>query len=275
MKPHGGGGASDAPGVTACAAGTPAMLLPDWPLPPAVRSAFSLRMGGVSAAPWQSLNVGIHVGDAPAAVQENRRRLRERLALPAEPMWLSQVHGTQVAVLGVDAAPRDVPTLVADAAVTRERGVVCAIQVADCLPVLLSARDGSVIGAAHAGWRGLAAGVLEAALAAMTVPAGEVLAWVGPGIGVEHFEVGTEVRAAFMAGDAGGEPDPQAAAFFSPNTRGRWQCDLHGLARRRLERAGLAGVYGEPCCTYAGTEQFFSHRRDGRSGRMAALIWRE
>ncbi|HTY48827.1 MAG TPA: peptidoglycan editing factor PgeF [Steroidobacteraceae bacterium] len=253
----------------------PALLRPEWPAPPRVRSAFSLRSGGVSGPPWDSLNLGIHVGDDPGAVAQNRRRLREWLALPAEPTWLSQVHGARVAVLGADgslaAAAAGLP--VADAAVTRLEGVVCAIQVADCLPVLLAARDGSVIGAAHAGWRGLAAGVLEAALAALAVPANEVLAWVGPGIGVEHFEVGDEVRAAFLAGAATGRADPGAAELFHPNARGRWQCDLHGLARRRLERAGVATVYGERWCTYADASRFFSHRRDGRSGRMAALIW--
>jgi polyphenol oxidase len=263
------------------------VLRPDWPAPSRVRSAFSLRSGGVSGPPWDSFNLGIHVGDDPMAVTENRRRLRAGLGLPAEPVWLSQVHGTCVVELPAT-VPARVPTEAgaaktgspvampaADAVVTRAAGIVCAIQVADCLPVLLTSRDGTVIGAAHAGWRGLAAGVLEAALVALAIPPGEVLAWVGPGIGVAHFEVGDDVRAAFLAGAADAGPDPGAVRFFRPNARGRWQCDLQGLARRRLERAGVAAVYGEPHCTYADAQRFFSHRRDGRSGRMAALIWME
>lgn len=239
-------------------------LTPDWPAPAGVRAAFTLRTGGVSMPPFDSLNVGAHVGDAADAVPENRRRIGRTLGLPAEPAWLEQVHGAEVADL--DAAT---PLLRADAALTRAAGRVCAVQVADCLPVLLAARAGSAVAAAHCGWRGLAGGVLEATLCALDEPAGEVYAWLGPAIGPAAFEVGDEVRAAFVAGDAA------AAAAFTANPRGRWQCDLFALARLRLTALGVSAVYGGGLCTHADPQRFFSYRRDGRCGRMAALIWRD
>jgi YfiH family protein len=240
------------------------LLVPQWPAPAGVRAAFTLRAGGASVAPYDSLNVGIHVGDAAVAVGENRRRLRERLRLPAEPVWLEQVHGAAVVdldALTTDSLPR------ADGATTRGGGGVCVIQVADCLPVLFAAQDGSAVGAAHAGWRGLAAGVLEATVRNFSVPPVELLAWLGPAISQKHFEVGAEVRAAFTA------VDPAASAAFQPNTRGRWQCDLYALARRRLAALGIDRVFGGGWCTYDDPSRFFSFRRDGQSGRMAALIW--
>jgi len=241
------------------------VIAPDWPAPPAVRAAFTLRMGGVSAAPFDSLNVGAHVGDAGAAVTENRRRVRAQLRLPAEPLWLEQVHGIEVADL--DAARGGPPHLTADAAIARRAASVCAIQVADCMPVLFAARDGCAVAAAHAGWRGLAAGVLEATLARLAVAPAGLIAWLGPAIGAAHFEVGGEVRAAFLAHDAA------AAAAFTANTRGRWQCDLNALVRRRLSAAGVTAVFGGGWCTYSDPLRFFSYRRAGRCGRMAALIW--
>jgi YfiH family protein len=241
-------------------------LIPAWPAPPGVRAAFTLRGGGVSAPPYDSLNLGTHVGDAPTAVAENRRRVRAALALPAEPSWLEQVHGTGVVELNAT-AHTSAPA--ADGIIARAAGVVAVVQVADCLPVLFAARDGSVVAAAHAGWRGLAAGVLGATVARTGVPAAQLLAWLGPAIGAAHFEVGAEVRAAFLAHDA------RAAAAFAPNARGRWQCDLNLLARQRLEDAGVGAVFGGDWCTYADGERFFSYRRDGRCGRMAALIWHE
>jgi YfiH family protein len=222
-------------------------------------------MGGVSAAPFDSLNVGAHVGDAGAAVTENRRRVRAQLRLPAEPLWLEQVHGIEVADL--DAARGGAPHLTADAAIARRAASVCAIQVADCMPVLFAARDGCAVAAAHAGWRGLAAGVLEATLARLAVAPAGLIAWLGPAIGAAHFEVGGEVRAAFLAHDAA------AAAAFTANTRGRWQCDLNALVRRRLSAAGVTAVFGGGWCTYSDPLRFFSYRRAGRCGRMAALIW--
>jgi len=244
----------------------PEVLVPDWPAPAGVRAAFTLRGGGLSAPPFDTCNVGAHVGDDPLAVAANRARLRSSLGLPAEPVWLEQVHGERVADLDA-LAPGESPGP-ADAAVTRTLGRVCAIQVADCMPVLLAAADGSAVGAAHAGWRGLAGGVLEATVAAMKVPPAGLLAWLGPAIGPGHFEVGGEVRTAFMTRDAGAE------VAFTPNARGRWQADLYALARRRLATLGVASVHGGGWCTYGDRERFFSYRRDGRCGRMAALIWR-
>jgi YfiH family protein len=243
------------------------LIVPQWPAPAGVRAAFTLRVGGASVAPHESLNVGIHVGDSPVAVAENRRRLREYLRLPGEPAWLEQVHGTTVVDLDEldDMAAGGPPR--ADAVTTASSGSVCVIQVADCMPVLFAARDGSAVGAAHAGWRGLAGGVLEATVRNFDVPPEELLAWLGPAISQKHFEVGADVRAAFTA------TDPQASSAFLPNTRGRWQCDLYALARRRLSALGIENVFGGGWCTYDDPARFFSFRRDGQCGRMAALIW--
>jgi YfiH family protein len=220
--------------------------------------------------PWDTFNLGAHVGDSPQAVAANRARLRSLLALPAEPLWLSQVHGNAVLNFEAHAGSGRVP--VADGAVARSPGAVCAIMVADCLPVLFASRDGTRIGAAHAGWRGLARGVLESTAAALEVPSAELTAWLGPAISQPHFEVGDEVRAAFVDGDAG------ASWFFAPNAQGRWQADLTGLARRRLAALGIREIHGGRWCTVTDRERFFSHRRDGQkggnTGRMAALIWR-
>jgi hypothetical protein len=240
---------------------------PAWQAPPGVRAAFSTRAGGASAGPWASLNVATHVGDDPVAVRENRRRLHASLALPAEPRWLEQVHGTDI--LDADAADPRAIAARADAIVTRGAGVVCAIQVADCLPVLLASRDGGVLGAAHAGWRGLAAGVLERTVDALAVESDGLTAWLGPCIGPEAFEVGEEVRAAFLDEDGG------AGGAFVPNARGRWQCDLVALARRRLARRGVTRVASDGRCTFREAGRFFSHRREAPCGRMVALLWRE
>ncbi|HYL02770.1 MAG TPA: peptidoglycan editing factor PgeF [Steroidobacteraceae bacterium] len=242
------------------------VLTPEWPVPGAVHAAFTLRIGGVSAPPYATLNVGARVGDDPAAVLENRRRVRTQLKLPAEPAWLEQVHGTEVAELGAANGTRSAS---ADAVITRHAGRVCAVQIADCLPVLFAARDASAIAVAHAGWRGLAAGVLEATVGRLGLDPAMLLAWMGPAISAAHFEVGDEVRAAFLAQDAG------AAAAFAPNARRRWQCDLAALARRRLAALGVREVFGGLWCTFADSRRFFSFRRDGRCGRMAALIWLE
>jgi polyphenol oxidase len=248
-------------------AAPPGVLALDWPAPRAVRAAFTLRTGGVSAPPYDSLNVGTHVGDAAAAVAENRRRVCAHLRLPAEPLWLEQVHGTDVLDLDKVGSAASAAPPTADAAIARRAGNVCVMQVADCLPVFFASRDGSAVGAAHAGWRGLAAGVLEATVARLGVPPGELIAWLGPAIGPQHFEVGEEVRAAFLRHDAA------AAAAFAANASGRWQCDLGALARRRLGALGVTAVFGGGWCTYADPARFFSYRRDGQCGRMAALIW--
>lgn len=240
------------------------VITPRWSSPARVRAAFILRTGGVSTRPFDSLNLGAHVGDAPEAVAENRLRVHQHLKLPVEPAWLQQAHGANV--VDLDMPLRQAP---ADASVTRSPGRVCAILVADCMPVLFAARDGSVVGAAHAGWRGLAAGVLEKTVAKIGVEPQRLLAWMGPAISQKHFEVGDDVRAAFLAEDI------QSAAAFKANSRGRWQCDLYALARRRLSALGVSAISGGGWCTYADAARFFSFRRDGQCGRMAALIWME
>jgi hypothetical protein len=221
------------------------------------------RSGGVSTGRYASLNLAAHVGDDPVAVRENRRRLALDWQLPAEPSWLEQVHGTTVADLDAEEA------LQADGAVTSRAGVVCTIMTADCLPVLLTDRRGTRVAAAHAGWRGLAAGILPAAVAAMGRPATDLLAWLGPAIGPTAYEVGDEVRAAFLARDAG------ARAAFTQNSRGRWQADLYALARSSLASAGVAEVYGGGYCTFTEPASYFSHRREAPCGRIASMIWLE
>ena len=239
-------------------------ITPQWAAPPGVHAAFTLRTGGVSAAPFDTLNLGAHVGDDPLRVAENRRRIAQALALPSSPAWLKQVHGVTVHELGTET---DAPRGPADGAFTRVRGRVCAILVADCLPVLFAARDGSVVGAAHAGWRGLAAGVLEATVRAMGVPAGDLVAWLGPCIGPQHFEVGEDVRSVFLETDAG------AAKAFRRGRGDRWWCDLPQLAQRRLAACGVGAVAADGSCTFTDRERCFSFRRDGQCGRMAALVW--
>jgi YfiH family protein len=245
---------------------SPSLLPIEWDLPPGVRAAFTTRLGGASEAPWDSLNLAMHVGDAPAQVATNRARLRELLELDAEPAWLNQVHGTGVFNIDDAAAGTSAPT--ADAAVTSLAGPACVVMVADCLPVLFTMRDGSRVAAAHAGWRGLAAGVLERTIEAMGVSGPALRVWLGPAISHKHFEVGEEVRAAFV------DEDATAAGCFELNDQGRWQANLVGLARRRLHALGVTDVNGGDWCTFANRECFYSHRRDGKGGRMAALIWR-
>jgi YfiH family protein len=246
-----------------------------WQLPPGVRAAFTTRRGGVSLPPWDSFNLAMHVNDAPAHVAANRARLRELLGLQAEPAWLDQVHGVAVSDLdGVAPTAPTAPTaatapISADASIASRAGSACVVMVADCLPVLFTTRNGEKFGAAHAGWRGLASGVLEATVRALRVPGSDLMAWLGPCISRENFEVGEEVREEFV------RQDPCASAYFDRNARGRWQADLVGLAKRRLSQLGVTDVAGGHWCTYADRERFYSHRRDGKGGRMAALIWRE
>lgn len=241
-----------------------AFLIPDWPAPSSVRALVTTRaMAGASAAPYDACNLATHVGDDPGAVAANRSQLRR--LLPGEPCWLEQVHGTAVA--DADTA---VPIPTADAAVARGAGSVCAILTADCLPVLFCDDTGEVVAAAHAGWRGLAAGVLEATVARMGVAPASVLAWLGPAIGPAAFEVGGEVREAFVRIDPGAD-----VAFVSAAEPGKWMADLFVLARRRLMRAGVARVYGGGVCTHADAARYYSYRRDGVTGRFASLVWRE
>lgn len=241
------------------------LIRPDWPAPAAVRACVTTRAGGVSAPPYDALNLGAHVGDAADAVVENRARLRR--LLPAEPVWLNQVHGIEVADVDHDDVASGAPP-VADAAVARQPGRVCAVLTADCLPVLLCDESGSVVAAAHAGWRGLLGGVLEATLERMAVPPHATLAWLGPAIGPQAFEVGDEVRAAFIAQEA------RASRGFVPAAQaGKWMADLYLLARQRLERAGVTRIHGGGLCTHSDAERFYSYRRDGQTGRLASLIW--
>jgi YfiH family protein len=250
---------------------------PDWPAPKGVRALSSLRGdlqgGGASQAPYAWFNLGAHVGDDPAAVAENRRLLRSRAELPAEPSWLAQVHGAAVANLDatdLDAAGvRKAPPIPADAAVTRRLGRVCAILTADCLPIVFTTDTGDGVAAAHAGWRGLAAGVIGATVRAMAVPPERLIAWLGPAIGPAHFEVGAEVREAFL------RTDPGAGDAFKATLTDKFMADLAMLARRQLEALGVTRVYGGGDCTYAHTDKYFSHRRDGVTGRQATLVWRE
>ena len=237
-------------------------IVPDWPAPARVRALITTRSGGVSRGCYASMNVARHVGDETDAVQANRARLRA--LLPAEPAWLEQVHGTAVAD-----AERAAAGVCADASIARRPGVVCAVQTADCLPVLLCNDSSSVVVAAHAGWRGLAAGVLEQAVRATGEPPASLLAFLGPAIGPQAFEVGPEVRDAFVA------QAPAAAEAFTPGSGERWQADLCALARQRLAAAGVARVFGGGWRTYGEPQRFFSFRRERVTGRMASLIWLE
>lgn len=241
----------------------PGWIEPDWPAPAHVRVLSTLRSGGVSEGPYASLNLAGHVGDRSEAVAANRLLLREAARLPAEPLWLEQVHGTTVARHegAVPSPPH------ADASVAFEPGRVCAVMTADCLPVVFADRAGTRVGVAHAGWRGLVGGVLQATIAALEVPPADLHAWLGPAIGPAAFEVGPEVRDAYLARVAG------SAACFTPNDRGRYLADICGLARLVLGAAGVASVHGGVWCTHDAEQQFFSYRRDVVTGRMATLAW--
>jgi len=240
-------------------------IIPDWPAPANVRAVVTTRNGpGVSQPPFDAFNLGARCGDDPQAVAQNRARLREALQLPAAPRWLRQVHGTHVVHFGPEDAEQESE---GDAALTRTPGLVLAILTADCLPVLFCARDGSEIAADHAGWRGLCAGVLENTLAAMRTPHEDILAWLGPAIGAHSYEVGKEVRAAFVA------HHHAADQAFTPTRPGHWQCDLYTLARQRLRMAGVTQIHGGGFDTFT-DPGLYSYRRDGaRSGRFATLIW--
>jgi len=243
------------------------LLHAEWPAPANVRAFTTLRApAGDSAPPFDRFNLGQRSGDDESVVAGNRLMLERALDLPSPPRWLRQVHGTRVVRFADGSASEEHE---ADAAVSATPGVVLAILTADCLPVVLAARDGSEVAAAHAGWRGLAAGVLEATLAAMDTPAHGVIAWLGPAAGPRAYEVGGEVRDAFVAHDARDE------AAFEPTRPGHWLADLYALARRRLRDAGVPAVHGGGLCTIRDDARFFSHRRDQRTGRMATLAFIE
>jgi YfiH family protein len=237
------------------------LIYPDWPAPANVKALQTTRHGGISTAPYDTLNLGLHVGDDPVRVNRNRQMLEP--LMPSEPVWLEQVHGTVVA--NADAAACRVQ---ADACIARQRGSVCVIMTADCLPVLLCDEAGTVVGAAHAGWRGLCDGVIEATVKEMGVAPQQLMAWLGPTIGPHAFEVGEDVRAAFMAHDA------QAATAFIPlAAEGKYRADIVRLARQRLNALGITRISGGTFCTYHQKDKFFSYRRDGVTGRMGTFIW--
>jgi len=245
------------------------MLVPDWPAPPGVQAMCSTRAGGVSAAAYASLNLGDHVGDDPAHVARNRAIFRMEIA--ARPVYLKQVHGT-AGVVALDFDTED--GVEGDGCWTPVSGVACTIMVADCLPVLFASDDGARVGAAHAGWRGLSGGIVEATVRAMGAEPSSLIAWLGPAIGPEAFEVGPEVKAAFESHDA------SAADHFRshPDREGKWLADLPALTRMRLNALGISRIHGNDgsreWCTVANPSRFFSHRRDRVSGRFAAAVWR-
>jgi polyphenol oxidase len=241
------------------------LIVPDWPAPANVKALFTTRRGGVSAAPFDSLNLGLHVGDDPQLVAENRRLVVSHM--PDTPVWLNQVHGTHVAHVSADIDYRDLAP--ADAAVTQVANSVCGVMVADCLPVLFCDISGSHVGAAHAGWRGLAAGVLERTVEAMNVEPEKIMAWLGPAIGPTAFEVGQEVVDEFVRHDSAAVDAFRAR----PGMTGKYLADIYLLARRRLKFAGVSLIYGGGECTVLDSARFFSYRRDGKTGRMAAFIW--
>lgn len=241
------------------------LIEPDWPAPAGVRACSTRRLGGFSLGAFASLNLGDHVGDDPERVARNREALAERLGLSAPPAWLRQVHGRRIVAAGTDGAIQE-----ADGSVASAPGRICVVMTADCLPLLLCDDQGRRVAAVHAGWRGLRDGVIESAVAAMGIAPGRLLAWLGPAIGPDAFEVGPEVRAGFVAAD------PECAAAFRPgSTRDgeRWLADLFLLARLRLDRLGVTRVHGGGDCTFSQPREYFSYRRDGTTGRMASLIW--
>ena len=241
----------------------------EWPAPGNVRALTTLRTGGASSGPYHSLNLGDHVGDDPHPVAQNRQLLSGLLPGADNLCWLQQVHGTEVIEAGeLPGPPR------ADASWSRTRGQACVVLTADCLPVLFCSRSGDVVAAAHAGWRGLLAGVLEQTIAAMGVEDGDLLAWLGPAIGPGAFEVGAEVRSAFLGAAPSGQREQVEACFApSPHTPGRFLADLYALARQRLAPLGPGAVFGGGYCTFTDAQRFFSYRRDGGTGRMASLIF--
>ena len=237
-------------------------LRPDWPAPDRVRAVVTTRTGGVSADPYASFNLGDHVGDDPACVERNRAVLRRALALPAEPFWLTQVHGTRVIDIADSSSDKT-----ADGAYANQRGLVCAILTADCLSIFLCDRRGSEVALLHGGWRGLVGGIIEAGLEKFRAPRETLIAWLGPAISAQAYEVGDDVRDAFLA------RDPRAAGAFGARGQGKWHLDLYVIARARLLAGGVQSVRGGGYCTASQSDSFFSYRRDGVTGRMASLLW--
>lgn len=240
------------------------VIRPDWPAPKNVRALVTTRQGGVSQPPYDDFNLAMHVGDNPEQVQRNRQQLQQVLETPYEPQWLQQVHGCRVVPARADGEAPE-----ADASFTRQPGLPCAVLTADCLPVLFCTTGGDQVAAAHAGWRGLADGILEATLRSFNAPASEIMAWLGPAIGPEQFEVGADVRDAFLTFSA------DSAWAFTPHPvkDGYWFGDMYQLACQRLVNQGVVQIYGGSFCTYNEKERFFSYRRNEVTGRMASIVW--
>jgi YfiH family protein len=236
-------------------------IRPDWDTPRGIEALCTTRVEGVSSAPYDCLNLGKHVGDEDEQVNRNRQQLRESLELPRDPDWINQIHGSQVVTLEKD-QNRD-----ADAAITRQTGRIAAVMVADCLPILVASRDATEVAAIHAGWRGLQAGVIQSSLRAMHAPPGSLLAWIGPAISQANFEVGDDVRDAFL------NTNPMNADFFIAHGAGHWLCDLGGIAEQILKQLGVSAVSRDQHCTFRDKDLFYSYRRNGVTGRQAALIW--
>ena len=238
-------------------------ITPNWPAPPSVKAYTTTRYGGYSSAPFHGFNLADHVGDDPEAVAANRTLLLQTLNLPSEPLWLKQVHGIETI-----AAHSHRTNCMADATYTTQREQVCVVLTADCLPVFFCDRAGTCVAVAHAGWRGLAGGILEATVQCFKVPAQDILVWLGPAIGPQAFEVGAEVRDTFI------DFLPLAIEAFQPGyDENHWLADLYQLARQRLVQQGVTEIYGGNCCTYTDAERFYSYRREKVTGRMANLIW--
>lgn len=237
------------------------LLLPEWPAPAQIKAVGTTRRGGVSAAPWCSLNLADHVADDVRSVQRNRKTLSTFLGFSREPVWLQQAHGCDVTMADTYAHQP------CDAGVTRRQKVICAVLTADCLPVLFTDCSGTVVAAAHAGWRGLAAGILENTINSMSVPTSAILAWMGPAIGPQNFVVGRNVYQTFTRLSA------EADKAFTAIDGDHWLCDIYRLARQRLNATGVTHIYGGGRCTYEEQDSFYSFRRDAVTGRMASLIW--
>ncbi|MGD8784078.1 MAG: peptidoglycan editing factor PgeF [Thioalkalispiraceae bacterium] len=236
-------------------------LAADWPAPANVHAGTTTRVGGVSETPYASFNLAQHVGDDPARVEQNRQRLKAYLNLPDEPVWLNQVHGCQVST-------DDAILPEADACITQTRGRVCVVMTADCLPVLITDKSGTCVAAVHAGWRGLEQGAIGKTIAAMPANKAELLAWLGPAIGPEFFEVGEEVRELFLK-----QKKEHVDAFATGRQPGKWLMDVYRIARRQLADNQVTEVYGGGLCTFRDAQRFYSYRRNKVTGRMASLVW--
>ncbi|MDA9825955.1 peptidoglycan editing factor PgeF [Porticoccaceae bacterium] len=243
------------------------VITPNWPTPGNIGAAITTRQGGCSRAPFDSNNLALHVGDAETAVQSNRKRLAESLGLSQQPLWLNQVHGTEVIYVPEASA---VPT--ADASFTDRPEQACAIMTADCLPVLFCDQQGTQVAAAHAGWRGLCHGILRKTVASFARP-DQVMAYLGPAIGPQVFEVGAEVLEAFVQGAQGAQQIEAIQTAFLPSQQGKYLTDLYALARAELTGCGVSAIYGGDYCTLTDSSRFYSYRREAKTGRMASLVW--